>query len=356
VQVTGQGGVPSGASAVVINVTVTNTSGASFLTVFPTGVPAPVASNLNWIAGQTVPNLVQVALGTGGKVSVYNQVGTTDVIFDVAGYIIPTVMAQPDGLYHPVVPDRVLDTRDGNGAPKAQVGPLQTITVQVAGRAGSGVPAAGVSAVVLNVTVTNPSDQSFLTVFPAGTAPPLASNLNFLAGQTTPNRVIVKLGSSGSVSFYNQAGSVDVIADVGGWFTDSTPGGIGSTFTGLTPFRILDTRPLSQIGPFSTPFGPQQTRNVAVAGQGLVPGMNATSPPTAVVLNVTVTNPTAQSFLTVWPSDTATPPTASDLNYLAGQTAPNLVVVRLGADGSISLYNAAGSTDVVIDVVGYYSG
>jgi len=74
-----------------------------------------------------------------------------------------------------------------------------------------------------------------------------------------------------------------------------------------------------------------------------------------VVLNVTVTNPTAPSFLTVWPSDAASQPTASDLNYVAGQTSPNLVVVRLGADGSISLYNAAGSTDVIIDVVGYYN-
>ncbi|TMB65389.1 MAG: hypothetical protein E6J51_08275 [Chloroflexi bacterium] len=330
VQVTGEGGVPAGASAVVVNVTVTNTTGASFLTVFPTGVTRPVASNLNWTAGKTVPNLVQVALGTGGKLSIYNQVGTTDVVIDVAGYIdAATVTAQPDGLYHPVVPDRVLDTRSGNGAPQAQVGQGQTITVQMTGRGGSGIPAAGVSAVVLNVTVTNATAASYLTVWPEGVQQPVASNLNFLAGQNTPNRVIVKLGSTGKVSFYNAAGSVDVIADVGGWFTDATPDGIGSTFIGLTPARILDTRPQSQVGPFSTPFGPRQTRNVVVAGQGQVPSMNSTPQPTAVVLNVTVTNPTSPSFLTVW--------------------------VRLGADGSISLYNAAGSTDVIIDVVGYYN-
>ena len=277
-------------------------------------------------------------------------------MIDVAGYIdAATVTAQPDGLYHPVVPDRVLDTRSGNGAPQAQVGQGQTITVQMTGRGGSGIPAAGVSAVVLNVTVTNATAASYLTVWPEGVQQPVASNLNFLAGQNTPNRVIVKLGSTGKVSFYNAAGSVDVIADVGGWFTDATPDGIGSTFIGLTPARILDTRPQSQVGPFSTPFGPRQTRNVVVAGQGQVPSMNSTPQPTAVVLNVTVTNPTSPSFLTVWPSDAASQPTASDLNYVASQTSPNLVVVRLGADGSISLYNAAGSTDVIIDVVGYYN-
>ena len=357
VQVLGQGGVPaSGVSAVMLNVTVTDTTAPSFLIVWPAGLPQPLASNLNWTAGKTVPNLVQVALGTGGKLSIYNQVGTTDVVIDVAGYIdAATVTAQPDGLYHPVVPDRVLDTRSGNGAPQAQVGPGHTITVQMTGRGGSGIPAAGVSAVVLNVTVTNATAASYLTVWPEGVQQPVASNLNFLAGQNTPNRVIVKLGSTGKVSFFNAAGSVDVIADVGGWFTDATPDGIGSTFTGLTPARILDTRPQSQVGPFSTPFGPRQTRNVVVAGQGQVPSMNSTPQPTAVVLNVTVTNPTAPSFLTVWPSDAASQPTASDLNYVAGQTSPNLVVVRLGADGSVSLYNAAGSTDVIIDVVGYYN-
>ena len=81
--------------------------------------------------------------------------------------------------------------------------------------------------------------------------------------------------------------------------------------------------------------------------------MNATVPPTAVVLNVTVTNPTAPSYLTVWP-DGAAQPLASDLNYVAGLTVPNLVVVKLGANGSIDLFNAAGTTDVVVDVVGWY--
>jgi len=74
---------------------------------------------------------------------------------------------------------------------------------------------------------------------------------------------------------------------------------MGSTFTGLNPFRILDTRPLSKIGAFSTPLGPHQSGSIMVAGVGQVPGMNTTQPPTAVVVNVTVTNTTTPSFLTV---------------------------------------------------------
>jgi len=84
-----------------------------------------------------------------------------------------------------------------------------------------------------------------------------------------------------------------------------------------------------------------------------LPAMGDAVPPTAVVLNVTVTNPTANSFLTVWP-DGSTRPLTSDLNYRPGLTVPNLVVVRVGGSGAIDLYNAAGSADVIVDVVGWY--
>jgi len=175
-------------------------------------------------------------------------------------------------------------------------------------------------------------------------------------GQTVPNRVIVKVGSLNStpgwVSFYNPAGSTHVIADIGGWFSDATNlAATGSRFVGVTPARILDTR--NGTGGFSTPLGQGQTIAATVAGLGGVPAMNAAIPPSAVVLNVTVTNTTAGSFLTVWP-DGATRPNASDLNWVSGLTVPNLVVVKVGTGGKIDLYNPAGSTDVIIDVVGWY--
>ena len=77
---------------------------------------------------------------------------------------------------------------------------------------------------------------------------------------------------------------------------------------------------------------------------------------TAVVLNVTATNPTAATFATLWPSGLARPNPASNLNVVPGQTAPNLVIVGIGANRKVSLYNDAGSTHFVVDVVGWYGG
>jgi hypothetical protein len=168
--------------------------------------------------------------------------------------------------------------------------------------------------------------------------------------------VIVQVGSNGTtpgwVSFYNAAGSTHVIADIGGWFSDGTDAGAsGSRFVGVTPARILDTR--NGTGGFTSPLGQGQTIAATVAGVGGVPEINAAVAPAAVVLNVTVTDTTATSYLTVWP-DGAGQPNASDLNWGPGLTVPNLVVVKLGATGKVDLFNAAGSTNVIIDVVGWY--
>ena len=110
-------------------------------------------------------------------------------------------------------PTRVLDTRTGVGAPAAKLGAGATLTLTV-----PGLPA-GVTAVALNVTATGPSAASFLTVYPGGTTRPTASNLNFVAGQTIPNMVLVPLGAGGKVTFYNNTGTVNVIADLVGYFS-----------------------------------------------------------------------------------------------------------------------------------------
>ena len=75
------------------------------------------------------------------------------------------------------------------------------------------------------------------------------------------------------------------------------------------------------------------------------------------VVNVTATDTTAAGYLTLWP-DNGTPqpypPDVSDLNFLAGQTVPNLLVLQLGAQSTFDILNPAGTTDVVIDIVGFY--
>ncbi len=354
VPVLSQGGVPaSGVSAVVLNATATDTTAFSFLTVYPTGASLPLASNLNWAPGQTIPNLVTVGIGTGGKVTAYNGVGSVDVVFDVEGYYSdPASSPGPDGLFNPLTPARLLDTRSGNGAPIAKLGPGQSLNLQVTGR--GGVPSTGAEAVVLNVTVTNPSLASYLTIFPTGVTMPVASNLNFKAGQTIPNRVMVGLSTgSGQVTIFNGVGSTDVVADVNGWFTDTSIGGVGSKFTPVTPARIEDSR--NGTGGFLTPWGPGSGRAVVVAGQGGVPLMTDPNAPTAVVANITVTDTTAPGAVVAWP-DGAAQPLASDLNWMPGVTVPNLTVAQVGPSGNVDVYNYAGCVDVVVDVVGWFTG
>lgn len=326
----------------MLNLTATDTTSASYLTVYPSDVTRPTASNLNWTAGQTIPNLVEVKLGQDGAAKVYNAAGNTDVVIDVEGWVAaPAASTSADGWFNPLVPARLLDTRDGTGGP---IGSGGTITLQVAGH--GGVPLQGGEAVVINVTATNATTGSFLTVWPDGMSRPTASDLNFVRGQTIPNRVVVKLGPTGKVDIYNAAGSVDAVVDVNGWFTDVTPGQSGNGFVGVTPIRILDTR--DGTGGPAGPLGPGASRVITVAGANGIP-----SSATAVVANVTVTDTTGSSYLTAWPDGDA-PPNASDLNWTPGVTIPNLVVVELGASGRLDLYNAAGSTDVIVDVVGYY--
>jgi hypothetical protein len=127
----------------------------------------------------------------------------------------------------------------------------------------------------------------------------------------------------------------------------TAPGFGGSRFSGLTPARVLDSR--VGTGGFSTPWSAGGMRDITVTGVGGVP-----AGATAVVVNITATNPTTGGYLTVWPAGQALP-TASNLNFSAGQTIPNLVVATVGAGGKVSIFNAAGSTDVIADVVGSYN-
>ena len=349
--VAGQPGVPvpaNGVASVMLNVTVTGPTAASYLTVFPAGAARPTTSNLNVAANTTAANLVPVTLGRNGAISIFNAAGSADVVLDVSGWTSITGNdANTAGLYRPLTPSRLLDTRTS-----ASLGPQQTAGVTVLGR--GGVPATGVSAVVLNVTATNPSSGSYLTVFPAGGAIPTTSSVNVMAGQTVPNRVIVGVGANGQVNVTNAAGTIDVLVDVSGWFTDaSDPTAGGGRFSGIGPARIIDTRsgaggvPRAQVRA-GAPLTAQ------VAGLGGVPAMSAAVPPRAVLINVTVTNTSAASYLAVYPSDAAIPG-SSDLNWPAGRTVGNLVLARLGPDGRITLLNGAGSADAIVDVFGWYN-
>ncbi|MFI8291926.1 FlgD immunoglobulin-like domain containing protein [Streptomyces sp. NPDC085614] len=322
-RVAGKAGVPAeGVTAVVLNVTATNATADSFVSVYPNDTRRTSASNLNFKAGRTVPNLVTVPV-VNGYVEFYNKSGSVDLLADVSGYYAEGTAGSE---YQPVTPKRLMDTREGTGVPKAKVGAGGTVTLPVT--------EPGVTAVALNVTATNPTATSFVSVYPYGTARG-ASNLNFVAGQTVPNLVIVPV-KDGKVTFYNHAGTVDLIADVAGYYKDGT----GSVFTGMQPKRVLDTRTGTGV-----PAGK--------VGAGKTVTLTVGTKYTAVVMNVTATEPTAAGFVSVYPYGTTR--TASNLNFVAGQTVPNLVVVPV-KDGKVTFYNHTGTVHLIADVAGYFTG
>lgn len=201
------------------------------------------------------------------------------------------------------------------------------------------------TAVVANLTATDVTATTYVSLWPAGTKQPATSNLNAGKGDTRANTVVLPLGG-GKLSVYNNLGRANLIVDILGWYVPAgTDDGAGQ-FVPAVPSRILDTR--TGNGGHYGKLGQGATMTLPVLGRGGVP-KTAVS---AVVLNVTAVAPTAQTYVTAWPSGQARPG-ASNLNALPGQIVPNLVIVPVGADGAVQLYNDRGVVDLVADVAGW---
>jgi hypothetical protein len=313
--------VPASARAAVVNVTAVDATRSTFLTVFAGGSGRPEASTLNPSPGRVAHNVTFVALGADRSINIYNQAGSVEVIVDVLAW-----SADPLALGEPVAvtPDRVIDTR-------ATKSPLRDVrTVPIAGRAG--VPTRPIGAVIMNVTAVNATSSSYITVYPTGVARPAHSNLNPEPGEVRHNLVVSPLGADGSISVFNQSGSVDVAIDVVGWIP-------ASAVVAASPRRLLDTRSAGRV-----PIGPAQTRSIAVG---------AAADQLAIV-NITSTSSTSSSFVTVWPTGVARP-NASNVNPRRGATTHNLAMVRVGSDETISAYHDAGSSHLVIDLLAVVS-
>jgi hypothetical protein len=350
-QVTGRGGVPaSGVGTIVLNVTAIKPNRSGYLTVYPSGRTRPPTPNLNYPAGRTTDNLVHVPVGGLGKVSLYAGVADVNVVAFVLGWTSNGGAAlQPgEGLLHPTAPIRVLDTRKTSA-----LGPGVARSFKVTGTGGSaGVPTTGAGAVVFNLIVTRPTTAGYLTIYPGGQSRPATWNLSFRAGETRANRVVVPVGTNGTVTVYNSSGSSHVIVDVNGWYTSPFSAAGGAKLIGITPFRLEDTRK-SSLGALQA----KETRTYQVAGRGGLPAAGALNAPTAVVLNLTAihtTTTTAGSFV-AFPAG-STRPVVRDLFFAGNQVVSNLVVVKLSATGAFSLSNVApDATHALIDVDGFYT-
>jgi Spherulation-specific family 4 len=328
IQVSGVGGVAATAGSAVLNVTVTGASESGYFTLYPCDTPRPNASNLNFAVGQTVPNLVSVRLSLLGKACLFAS-APAFAIADVSGFYSSTGQR-----FVPLMPSRVLDSRNGIGTTRHQIAGGEVVSLQLTGRGGI---TPGASAAVLNVTVTNPVAAGFVTVYPCDRPRPEASNLNFVSGLTIANLVFARLDSFGRTCLYTTV-PLDLIADAAGFF-----GTTGALFLALVPARVLDTR--SGMGIDKAKIEAGRTVVVQVAGLGGIELGAA-----AAMLNVTVTSPEGSGYLTIYPCN-AQRPDASNLNFDSGATIPNLVVAALDSSGKTCIYSTA-KTDLVIDVSG----
>jgi hypothetical protein len=355
-QITGRGGVPSsGVSAVVLNVTVAGPTTSSFLSVYPTGISRPNASNLNITPGWVGANSVTVPVGTGGKVDVWNQAGSTDVIADVTGfYAADASVTGVGGQFFPLTPYRAADTRDEGW----QVDPGSYVEVAFTYRSGSD-PTFDVNshvrAVAINITAVNPTDSGFLTAWSGAGAVPNASTLNFTRGKIVPNMAVIPTrrcddyswcGDGQIIRIQNTgSGYVDVVVDVLGFYDDGTLGD-GLNFTPVTPTRITDTR----VG-----LGIPSVLRAGSINTETVPEQFQESTFYALSANATGISPTASTFLSFWPNVPGLGrPDVSTLNLSAGEIKPNATVLGL-ADNQFNVFNLAGNTHLVVDVSGVFA-
>ncbi len=297
-------GVPAGAKAVTLNVTVTEPQAAGFLRVYPCGEAMPATSNVNFVAGQTVANAVTVGVGKDGQVCLFSS-ATTHVVVDYSGYFPASSPFTPQN------PQRLKDTRSGS-KPTA--------------RSDVAVPVPSGAAVALSIAVTEPAAAGWVAAYPCGEPYAGTSNVNYSAGQTIAASVIAKPGKDGRVCFRTSA-PAHLVADLMGVFKS------GQGFDPLAPRRLVDTR--SSPGTAPKPY----------TEFSFAPGVGAS----AVALNLTATEGAIAGWIQAYPCGT-TPPSTSSVNFAPRQTIANSAIVAVGGNGRVCIRSMA-STHFVVDLI-----
>ncbi|HEX6351964.1 hypothetical protein [Actinophytocola sp.] len=321
------GQTPATAVAVVLNVVGTEGTASTFLTAYPSDQPLPATSNLNLFPGQTRANAVTVALSPDRRVTLYNSVGTTHVVVDIAGYYA-TDQGAKFTAEHPA--SRAIDTR----TIMPPIGPGGVVDVRLS------LPSWDQpKAVVLNVTAVDATRRTVVTAYTSGQPKPPTSNLNVSPGEVVPNQVTVPLDSTKTVRLHNAFGEVHFVVDVLGYYRD----GVGSDFVAVTPIRWYDTRPGGAFG----------LNEEGITFRGFEENV------TAVAANLTGTNATQDQHITLWPASARRLAT-SNLNLTTGQTAANAVTVGVGYSVKFEEYavdgmnNNSGNVDLIFDVAGFF--
>ncbi len=364
VAVTGVAGVPaSGVLAVALNITVDQPNQPGYLTAYPTGAGAPVASNVNFTPGNPVANFVVVGVGAGGKVSVSPGPPTpnaqTQVIVDVVGYYANSSVTTHGSRLRPLTPARILDTRNGTGGVQGPLGNNGQFDIKLRGV--GGVPDDGsVTAVIVNLTGTEAARTTFVQATPTGTAG-TTSSLNLLPGQNKANLAMIPLSADGRAHFFNLFGPMQLIGDVVGYYQkvgNDDESRAGRVVPLASPFRAIETRAAG--GGDGVKLGPGQEdtwdfqpfvsslRDTGGATVGNVSGLVINMTATELSFPAHTTN--LLDFMTIFPEDAPGVPNASNLNFGPNENMPNLVVVPLSATGKIGVFNFNGFTHYLGDV------
>jgi len=335
-QIAGNGSIPTGVTAVVLNLTATQSTAVGAIVAYADSTSKPKTSNLNFAADQNIAATATVAVGSDGYIDLYNDsTGTTDLIADVSGYYTQTSASG----FTPLSPARILDTRSTLGGHDSALASDDALTLTIAGADGGDLPSSGITAVALNLTATNETANGDLVAYADGATEPSTSSLNYFSGVNIANYAIVPVGSNGKIEIYNNStGTTNVIADVSGYFSTTST----SSFVPVSPIRSLDTRTLidGTVEPDTIAQDPYLTSSLNNA--------------TAYAITATVTDATSNGALTIYPAST-TVPSVSNINWSTSETIANSTYVTPGATGIYFYNNSTGSIDVLADEFGYFS-
>jgi hypothetical protein len=250
------------------------------------------------------------------------------------------------GSYNALTQGLVFDSRSGLNTASGALAPNTQRVATVLGRAG--VPATNVSAVAVTITAVSATAAGSLTVWADGAAKPGTSSVSFLRGVSTSDLAVVQVSSGGQIRFSNNSpGTVHVVGAIAGYYVGGTPSAPGSTAV-IPQVRALDTR--TTLGGHQAPVAPNSGFSVPIGGHA-VPANAA-----AAIVTVSALSPAASGTVTAWKTGTTRPGTVN-LELIVGRTMSDLVVVPLGTNGAISIWNnSARALHLIVDVDGYVLG
>lgn len=315
------GSVPAGAT-VELTVTTTQSGGIGYVAVYPDGSTPPGTSNVNYTQGRTYSSAVDVLVPANRKIDVVVSGAPTQLVVDQQGYFSATALTG-------IAPQRIADSRTGSGF--AARGPQAgTVTLPIP----AGAAPAGSGVLALNITVTGAGGPGNVVAYSGGPVPG-SSSVNYDAGTTASNLVYVA-PTGGTVTFTVRGTPVDIVVDVFGYAPS------GSTFTAATPARVADSRVPSGLPP--GPLAGAQT--VTLTAAQVPPGTSA------VALNLTATGASGVGYVVAYPAGSSRP-TTSELQFTAGVTTAQTVVVPVGTGNQVTLYvGGTGPTQLVVDYEG----